>query len=176
MSKKKIIGLERGKVNLLFYNSKWKELYKREEELLYSSIGNYVLDIQHIGSTSIPGILAKPIIDIAVGLKSLDLVKKIIKPLKSIGYQYLGEKGVTNRHFFVKGIEKNRTHYLHVEKLGSKNWKNHILFRDYLLKNKEAAKEYSQLKRELALKYKNDRDAYLTEKESFIQKIIKRAK
>ncbi len=138
-------------------------------------IGKYVLDIQHVGSTSIPEAKAKPIIDIAVGVKSLKNGEKCIKPLKQLGYEYKHSAGIKGRHFFAKGSEKNRTHYIHIVKLNGRFWKNCILFRDYLRKHKRAVKEYNELKEKLAKKYKNDRDTYAAQKDSFIQKIIKKA-
>lgn len=175
MKKTKIIGLQRKKVKLLSYNLEWKRLYKKEEELLCSSIGKYIEDIQHVGSTAIPGVKAKPIIDIAIGVKSLKAGEKCIKPLEKLGYKYKQGAGIKGRHFFVKGSEKNRTYYIHIEKINSQLWKNHILFRDYLRKHKEAVKEYNELKEKLAEKHKDDRDAYTIEKAIFIQKILKKS-
>ena len=164
------------KVELLPYNPKWKKLYKKEEKLLYSAIGEYVLDIQHVGSTSIPGCKAKPIIDIAVGVKSLKAGEKCIKPLEKLGYEYKYDAGIKGRHFFAKGSEMYRTHYVHVEKINGKLWKNHILFRDYLRSHKEVIKEYNELKEKLAKKYKDNRVAYGMEKDPFVQKIVKKIK
>ncbi len=172
--KKKIIGLQRKKVKLFSYNPGWKKLYKEEEKLLRLATGKYVLDIQHVGSTSIPGAKAKPIIDIAVGVKNLKDGEKCIKPLRQLGYEYKHDAGIKGRHFFAKGSEKNRTHYIHIAKLNGRFWKNHILFRDYLRKHKTAVKEYNELKEKLARKYKDDRDTHTAQKDSFIQRIIKK--
>jgi len=173
--KEKIIGLQRKKVKLLAYNPAWKKLYKKEEKLLSSVVRKYVLDIQHVGSTSIPGARAKPIIDIAIGVKKLKDGEECIKPLKRLGYKYKQDAGVKGRHFFVKGSEKNRTHYIHIAKMGGKFWKSLILFRDYLRKYDRAVKEYNKLKEKLAKKYKDDRDSYTAKKEIFIREIIKKA-
>ena len=175
MKKTKIIGLQKKKVKLLSYKPGWKRLYKKEEELLRSSIGKYIEDIQHIGSTAIPGVKAKPIIDIAIGVKSLEVGEKCIKPLEKLGYEYRQDAGLKGRHFFAKGGKKNRTHYIHIEKINSQFWKNHILFRNYLRKHKKAVKEYNELKEKLAEKYRDDRDAYTVEKAIFIQKILKKS-
>ncbi len=173
--KSKIIGLQRKKVKLSNYNLGWKKLYQKEEKLIRSVIEKYILDIQHVGSTSIPKVKAKPIIDIAIGVKSLKVGEKCIKLLERLGYEYKCDAGIKGRHFFTKGSENNRTHYLHIEKLNGKLWENHILFRDYLIKHKEAVKEYSGLKEELVKKYKDNRDIYTIKKNSFIQKILKKA-
>ena len=174
MAKRKIIGLQRKMVRLSFYNPAWERLYKKEEKILYSVIGKYILDIQHIGSTSIPGVKAKPIIDIAIGVKELKSGKKCIKLLKELGYEYKYDAGIKGRLFFAKGSEKSRTHYIHIVKLNGRLWKNFILFRDYLLKHKKSVKEYNELKEELARKYKDNRDTYTAQKDSFIQGIIKK--
>ena len=172
---KKVIGLQRKKVKLLPYNPAWKKLYKKEEKFLRSVIGKQVLDIQHVGSTSIPGVKAKPIIDIAIGVKNLKSGKKCIKPLEKLGYEHKGGAGIKGRHFFAKGSEKNRTHYVHIVKLNGRFWKNCILFRDYLQKHKRTIKKYNELKEKLAKKYKDNRKKYTAQKHSFIQGIIKKA-
>ena len=176
MKKRKIIGLQQKKVKLLAYNTAWPRLYKREEKLLLSVAREYILDIQHIGSTSVPGMKAKPIIDIVIGVKSLKDGKKCVGGLEKIGYEYKHDAGVKGRHFFVKGTEKNRTHYIHIVKLNGNNWENYIYFRDYLRAHKIAVIKYNKLKEQLAKKYKHDRDTYTTRKSFFIQGIIKKAK
>ncbi|MGB2762332.1 MAG: GrpB family protein [Minisyncoccales bacterium] len=176
MRKAKIIGLQRGKVKLSPYVPEWKRLYKKEEKLLCSSIGKYIEDIQHVGSTSIPGVKSKPIIDIAIGVKSLRIGRKCIKPLEKLGYEYKGDAGIAGRHFFAKGSKMNRIYYIHIEKLNDKLWKNHIVFRDYLRRHKEAIKEYNKLKEKLAKEHKDDRDTYTIKKATFIQRILRKAK
>lgn len=176
MKKRKIIGLEKKKVVLFSYNPKWQDLYKKEEKLLRSVIGKYIKDIQHIGSTSISKVKSKPIIDIVIGVDSLKIGEKCIKPLEKLGYEYKHNAGIRGRHFFEKGTGKNITHYLHIEKINEKLWKNHIFFRDYLISHREAVGEYNKLKERLAKRYKDDRDLYTAKKNYFIQKILKKAK
>lgn len=173
---KKYIGLKSGTVKLLPYNKKWRVLFLKEKKLLKSALQNIdIVNIQHVGSTSIPKLKSKPIIDIAVGIKSLPHGKKCIKPLEKLGYEYKHDAGIKGRHFFAKGSPENRTHYIHIEKYNGKLWKNHIYFRDYLKKYSKARKEYQKLKKELAIKYANDRDSYTLEKNKFIEKIMKKA-
>ncbi len=175
MKKRKIIGLPKKKVKLYSYNPKWQSLYKKEEKLLRSVIGKYVKDIQHIGSTSILEIKAKPIIDIVIGVESLKIGEKCIKTLEELGYEYKHDAGIRGRHFFEKGSKKNKTHYVHIEKINGRLWKNHILFRDYLINHKKDAKKYDRLKERLAKRYKDDRNTYTIKKESFIKKTLKKA-
>ncbi len=176
MNKNKIIGLRRKKVVLLSYNPAWKKLYEEEKKLISFVIGEQALDIQHVGSTSIPGVKSKPIIDIAIGVESLKDRDTCIKPLEEMGYQYKNDSGVKGRYFFVKGSEDNRTHYIHLVKLNSEQWKNFIFFRDYLRKNKKAVEKYNILKEKIAEKYKDDRDTYTLRKSIFIKKVIKEFK
>jgi len=171
--KKKIVGLQRKKVVLSPYNFEWKKIYEKEKALLFSVLGNQALDIQHVGSTSVPGVKSKPIIDIAFAVKRTKDIEKIIKIMKKLGYEYKHEAGVRGRHFFAKGSEKNRTHYVHMVKFGGKQWRNLIYFREYLLGNKERIREYNELKENLAKEYKDNRDTYTKKKSIFISEIIK---
>ncbi|WP_425448293.1 GrpB family protein [Dethiothermospora halolimnae] len=170
-----IIGLKRGTVKLLPYDSQWKKEYDNEKELLNFTIGKYILDIQHIGSTSIEGLWAKPIIDIAVGVESLDLVTEIKSLLEDIGYEYRGNAGVEGRVFFTKGKEELRTHYLHIIVFNGYIWRNQINFRDYLRVHKEYIDEYSNLKEKLEAKFSEDRGSYTKKKSEFINMILKKA-
>lgn len=171
-----MIGLKRGTVLLKPYNLQWKDFFKQEKELMSAVIADFLVDIQHIGSTAIPNSVAKPIIDIAVAIDSLDNIEKIIIPLKNIGFIYRGEQGIPDRHMFVKGGENYRTHHLHVMQKGHYEWDKHILFRDFLKKHPNDAKQYSELKQKLFLKYGNDREKYTEGKSDFIQNIIEKAK
>ncbi len=170
-----MIGLKRGSVKLENYNEKWKDIFAEESKLISSKINKFLIDIQHTGSTAIPGIAAKPIIDIAVAIDSLSNIDEITQILHELGYQYRGEQGIPGRHLFAKGDEENRTHYLHIMEKSHHEWKNSILFRDYLKSNSKVAKEYDNLKRKLAKKYESDRGKYTEGKSKFIQKIIENA-
>jgi|SRR5690554_3258571 len=171
-----MIGLASGKVMLSPYNEKWKKLYNKEEKLLRAALGDLIIDIQHVGSTSIPGLIAKPIIDIAIGVNTLETGEKCIVPLGRIGYEYKQDAGIPGRHFFAKGSKDCRTRYLHIEQINSQIWKNHIYFRDYLRKHNYLVYEYARLKVKIADKYKDDRETYTLEKSVFIQKVMEKAK
>ena len=155
-----MIGLQRGTVKLVPYSSEWKRLFAEEERVLRASIGTFVMDIQHVGSTAIPGLEAKPIIDIAVAVRRLEDVEKCIKPLECLGYEYKADEGHLRRFFFAKGNPSRRTHYVHMVEWNRDSWKEMLRFRDYLRQHKEAAKEYARLKRELARKCQGNRAFY----------------
>lgn len=169
-----MLGLEQGVVKLVLYKVGWKHLFEREKSRLQSVIGQYVLDIQHVGSTSIPGMTAKPILDIGIAVENFEEARVCIPPIEQLGYEYRGEFGISRRHYFVKGVP--RTHHIHMNEIGSRDWENQILFRDYLIQHPRLAEEYAVLKMELAQKYPTDRDAYLAGKESFIEGILETAR
>ena len=171
-----MIGLKRGVVQLKKYNPKWKELFEKESELILSVSTNLLEEVQHIGSTAIPGIIAKPIIDILAGINSLANIEKLVEKLEPIGYVYRGEQGIPDRHLFVKGGKDFRTHHLHVVEKEHQEWSKHILFRNYLLKHPEEVKAYSKLKQELLQKYEFDRGMYTDSKSDYITGIVEKAR
>jgi len=171
-----IIGLDRKIVKLSQFCPEWIKLYKDEEKKLEKAIGSLVVDIKHIGSTSIPGICAKPIIDILVGVDSMKTADKTIGIMEKSGYQFKGEAGIPGRYFFVKGTEDKRTHHLHMIVHNSERWGNYLLFRECLLNNKTIRDEYCKLKIKSAKKYEHDRELYTESKSNFIQKTLVNAK
>lgn len=171
-----MIGLKRETVKLVKHNPKWKESFEQEAQKIRKIFGKDMLDIQHVGSTSIPEILAKPIIDIALVVPSLQKAKRYTKKLQAIDYELKKNDARKERLFFTKGPEEKRTHYLHIGEIGSGYAEDMILFRDYLCMHKDAAGKYSELKEKLAEKYQNTREIYTAKKEKFIKKIIDRAK
>lgn len=171
-----MIGLKRGTVKLVKHNPEWRQSFAKEEKEIRRVLGQDCIDIQHVGSTAIPGILAKPIIDIAVVVPALEKVKRSQVELKAIGYELKENDARIERLFFTKGSEEKRTHYLHVGEIGSGYTEDMILFRDYLCNHKDAAEEYSELKRSLAEKYQNMREMYTRKKQNFIESILAKAK
>jgi len=170
-----MIGLQRGTVKLVPYSSEWKSLFAEEERVLRASIGTCVMDIQHVGSTAIPGLEAKPIIDIAVAVRRLEDIEKCIKPLEYLGYEYKADKERPQRLLRAKGDPSSRTHYVHIVEWNSDSWKNLLCFRDYLRQHKEVASEYARLKRELARESQGNRDSYTPGKAEFIESVLGRA-
>ena len=166
-----MFGLPKGTVKLEPHTEQWHRLFAEEDARLRKFIGDYVVVIEHIGSKAICGISAKPIIDIAVAVEKIANGESCVKPLEEINYEYRGEYGIAGRFYFVKG--EPRTHHLHMVLESSDFWRSHLLFRDYLRENPAVAKEYENLKLELAREYVNDRDAYLHGKSDFIENILK---
>lgn len=170
------MGLNRLHVELENYNENWKKKFEDEKQVLKQIFKDDAIQIEHVGSTSIPGLKAKPIIDIALAVKELDITLKYIEKMEEEGYSFRGNAGVEGRYFFAKGPEENRTHYVHVEPINSPNWESHLLYKRYLLENPEAVLEYEKLKEELAELYPHDRKKYTSGKNDFIQEILKKAR
>jgi len=164
------LGLADGIVILENYSAEWKKLYKIEEMLLRESIGEYAIDIQHIGSTSIPDMIAKPIIDIAMAIANFEDGRRLVEPIKNLGYKYKGENGIPRRHYFVKGDPA--AYHLHLLEIDSDEWEKHIIFRDSLRKDKYLADEYARIKTKLAEKFRNDRLAYTEGKSDFVNYVL----
>lgn len=169
------IGLKRGLLELVPYDPEWEVFFNNEKNEIRKAIGQFILAIEHIGSTSIKNMCAKPIIDIAIGLKKYDDGFKCVEGLSKIGYLYFGERGIPGRHYFRRDSEIVKFH-LHMHEITSEEWKNHILFRDYLRNHEKEAKEYTELKYDLKHKFGNDIEKYTEAKAEFINNILKKAK
>ena len=164
-----MIGLKRGTVKLVPHHKQWANAFEQEKKKLLARLGNVIINIEHVGSTAIPGIYAKPIIDMSIGVRRLKDAEKFIKPLDALGYHFY--KKFQQQILFAKGPDKKRTHYLHAMRYNGAKWKSDLLFRDFLIKNPARAKAYNRLKQRLAKQYPNDREKYTAGKKSFIDKI-----
>ncbi len=157
------------------YNSNWKSLFEIECQSLLSLGEAWIKKIEHIGSTAIEGIYAKPIIDIMIGVNQLyDADRELILPIQSLNYEYISiyEEMFPLRRFFQKhGNDGVRTHHIHLVEINSDFWVKHLLFRDYLRANPVIAHQYEELKLTLAPKF-NDGNQYAAAKTEFINHII----
>jgi len=164
-----MLGLPNDEVIVSSYTDDWPLIYQTEVKRIQKAIGMYILDIQHIGSTSVPGLCAKPIIDIAIAVESFEGATVCIAPLEKIGYRYRGENGMPRRHYFVKGDP--RTHHIHMLEENSENWARHIRFRNRLRSNPLLIQEYGALKLALASNYHRNRYSYQKGKSEFIARV-----
>lgn len=166
-------------VKLVDYDPNWPLMFEREKAKILSVIANKVVAIEHVGSTAVPGLGAKPIIDIMVGIRRISDAQRCIEPLETIGYEYVAkyEVSIPERRYFRRGPSNlpNRHYHLHMVEYNSDFWKRHLLFRDYLRAHPHAARDYQKLKKELAAKYRRNRDAYTGAKTSFIESIVSKA-
>ena len=166
-------GLKRGTVTLIQHKEEWSKIFNKDKNIILQILRNSVADIQHVGSTAIPGISAKPIIDILVGLKHISEAERFISEFEEKSYEFRPNASTQDRLLFIKGGENFRTHHIHVVQYDTNEWNRMIRFRDYLRENPNVAMEYKNLKEELAVKFPNNREEYTKGKESFVKKIEK---
>jgi len=159
-------------IELSEYNPCWPEMFQSEKLLLERVAGEWLYGaIEHVGSTSVTGLVAKPIIDIMFGVRNLRDSRAAIGVLEKNGYCYAPYK--TNvMHWFCKPSEDHRTHHLHLVPFNNSLWHQRIEFRDALRSNKELAFEYGSLKRNLAAEHKKDRELYTDKKWPFIKRVL----
>jgi GrpB-like predicted nucleotidyltransferase (UPF0157 family) len=158
------------RVEVVAYDPRWKAGAEAEAGQIHAALGDIIFAIHHIGSTAIPGIFAKPILDFLLEVKGLTRLDDRIPSMEGLGYEPMGEYGIPGRRFFRKlGAGGKRTHHVHAFETGSPELGRHLAFRDYMIAHPEAALQYSALKRNLAQKYPDDIDAYMDGKDIFIK-------
>ncbi|MGI6076278.1 MAG: GrpB family protein [Pyramidobacter sp.] len=172
-----MIGLKKGIVKLVTHQDEWEKEAKRTIEELKHLLGNTAIDIQHIGSTAISSIHAKPIIDIVVGVYDLIDIMPSIDVLEENGIIFRGQD-VPKQVLFVKGdFDRDfRTHYIHVVKWNDNEWNNYINFRDYLNAFPEKALAYDRFKQKLAIQFSEERKQYTEGKQQLINKLLEEAR
>ena len=160
------------KIQLAEHNSDWKQQYLDEVKLLKQNFCLSKLEYEHIGSTSIPNIKAKPIVDIIIGVRDFPPQREIIEELEQSGYTYMREMSVPDRLYFIKRGLKNFN--VHIITFQGCVWNDDILFRDYMINHPEEAQEYSNLKEEILRSGVDDLLEYSKRKADFILKIYKK--
>ncbi len=157
------------------YDPSWPEKFQLEAAKIAAILGQELLSIHHIGSTAIPGISAKPIIDMMPVVRSIEKVEEFNPTLMQLGYEPKGENGIPGRRFFVKGGDEHRTHHVHTYESGNPEVARHLDFRDYLMAHPQEAQRYASLKLELAKEFPHDIFGYMAGKDAFIKEIISKA-
>jgi GrpB-like predicted nucleotidyltransferase (UPF0157 family) len=168
-------------IELLAYDEKWPKLAQAEITLIKNALSQKdIVDIQHVGSTAIPGCMAKPVIDIQIAVNSLIKIKALaIKIIESLGYTYWHGNPDKTHMLFIKGLPplgSKRTHHIHIFEINDPRWHDKLFFRDYLREHPETVAAYVELKQALAKKYRYDREAYTDGKTVFVQKILSHKK
>jgi len=174
------------------YDPAWPRRFEAERALIYRTCGEASFPaFEHVGSTSIPGLAAKPIIDMMPGLRSLDDAPPLVPLLESIGYEYVPEfegpndidEGMPSRRYFRKDVDGERAFNVHMCEVGSELWNETLLFRDWLRAHPEDARAYERIKREIAARYNENLSAeseinrdYTDHKSPFIEAIKAKAR
>lgn len=167
------IGLKHGTVEVVPYRPEWKQLFEEEKNTILNEIRDFIVDIQHVGSTAVPGLKAKPIIDIAIAIDSKSMIPEISKRLEAIRYIDRGDGGKDGGYLFIKELAPEvRSVNLHVVEIGDLQWKNYLDFRNILQTDKGLRVRYAKSKDELKKKYPDDRKSYTSGKSVFIKKVL----
>jgi GrpB-like predicted nucleotidyltransferase (UPF0157 family) len=163
-------------IEVVDYDPTWHALYLKEEMVLKQGLIAFPgLVLEHFGSSAVPGLAAKPILDIMLAVGSRHHWPSLVEPLQALGYAYWRENPNENEMFFVKGMPphgEKRTHHLHVYDFQGPRWKKELAFRDHLRRDSQDAHRYEALKRELAQKFRFDREAYTNAKTDFIESVL----
>ena len=155
------------RITVVEYDEQWPARYEAESTVLQITLGEVISRIHHIGSTSVPGLSAKPIIDILLEVCDLDELDQLNVAMERAGYRVRGENGIPNRRYFTKG-EDQRSHHVHAFGVGDPQIVKHLAFRDYLKKNKKEAEEYAEIKHAAALASEDNIHRYSALKADFI--------
>ena len=166
------LGTQGGHIEMVEYHPDWPLVFERESTAILHACQPWVTEIHHVGSTAVPGLAAKPVLDmmpVAAGpAEGLEAVPRMTE----LGYRYRGENGISGRFYFDKVIDGHTVAHVHMLPAGHPDARKHLIFRDYLRTHPDAAQEYERLKRGLALKYRDDRRTYTDSKADFISGII----
>ncbi|MCU0768500.1 MAG: GrpB family protein [Burkholderiaceae bacterium] len=156
------------------YDPAWPTRFRIESQLIHLALADLNPCIEHIGSTSVPGLPAKPIIDMLVGVRSLGDFERHCDRLSVYGYEYIPEyeRVLPDRRFFKRVVRGVRTHHVHVVQLDGTYWKRYLKFRDRLRADAWLAARYAELKRRLAARFRFDRDAYTNGKTGFVEAVL----
>lgn len=164
------------KVEVVAHSPQWRDAFEAEAKHVGAALGENVVAIHHIGSTAIPNIYAKPIVDLLVEVRDITEVDGQSSAIELIGYEVMGEFGIPGRRYFRKNNREGiRTHQIHTFETGSAEVERHLAFRDYMIAHPGDAQRYSELKRRLAEEYPESIDGYMDGKDGFIKEMDRRA-
>ncbi|NEV01766.1 GrpB family protein [Bradyrhizobium uaiense] len=168
-----------GSIVVSDYDPNWPILFSQERTRIEQALGAFALAVEHIGSTAVPGLPSKPIIDLLVGVPSLEEARqRCIKPLEAFGYIYMPQYAswIPDELFFRKGPPGPWTHHLHVMEPSHPRWDARLVFRDYLRAHPDVARAYADIKRALATSSKDNIEAYRTGKDVFVAETTAKAR
>ena len=167
------LGLESGTVRVVPYDPAWPALFAAEAARIAAALDGLPLRLEHMGSTGVPGLAAKPIVDILAGRPPGSPAAPYVEALVRAGYQHRGEQGIPGREFFRRGTP--RSWHVHLAEEGAPAWRTPLAFRDALRADPALAAEYAALKLELAARFPRDREAYIEGKGPFVARVLRGA-
>ena len=168
------MGLESGTVEVVEYDDRWPAIFLDESSRLLEACRAVPLSLEHIGSTAVPGLSAKPVLDILAGHPAPVPALEYVAPLERAGYEHRGDRGIAGHQFFRRG--RPRAYHIHLVERDGGLWRKYITFRDCLRANPLIAREYAELKQKLAARFPRDREAYIEGKAAFVADVIERSR
>ena len=159
-------------IEIVEYNSDWPWVFEREAGAILADCRPLINEVHHIGSTSVPGLAAKPILDVLPVAAGPAEALEAVSCMSALGYRYRGENGIAGRFYFDRIVDGRTVMHVHMFPSGHPEVRRHLVFRDHLRMNPDAAREYERLKRELASRYRDDRRTYTDSKAAFITGVI----
>jgi len=162
-------------IRIVAHDPEWPVLAEQEMRRIAGALGAVAVRIEHVGSTSVPGLAAKPIIDLQLSADRLEPRERYVVPLEALGYLFVPAPESPDHHFFAKPPERPRTHHLHVCAAGSDQELRHLAVRDFLRSHPAEAARYAALKREVATRHPQDRLAYIAGKDAYVAALERRA-
>jgi GrpB-like predicted nucleotidyltransferase (UPF0157 family) len=163
------------RVRVVPHDLAWEEGFEREAAALRSVLGDEALAVHHIGSTSVPGLRAKPTIDVLIEAREIGKLDDLEAEMAEKGYEAWGEYGTPGRRFFTRDLGPERLCNVHAFEAGSPEVERHLAFRDYLARHPETARAYGDLKKELAESFPEDMEAYMEGKDAFVKRVEREA-
>ena len=168
-----MLGLQKGIVQVVTHRRDWSNLFEQERNALQQHMGSFVLDIQHVGSTSVPDLPAKPILDIAVAVASEEMIRQCVPLLCQLGYIDRGDQGADGGYLMVRESSPEiRTHHLHMVMIDDPQWHQYLKFRNALRADDLLRERYAALKKTLQEQFPKDRRAYTAAKTDFIRNVL----
>lgn len=168
------MGLMRNIV-VVDYQPNWPALFQAESAFLSQALQSVLVSLHHIGSTSVPGLPAKPVIDMLAEVRSLEALDACNPAMQQLGYEPRGELGIAGRRYFSKGGDERRSHHLHAFATAHPGLEKHLVFRDYFRVHSQEATRYAHLKRQLAQAHPDDIEAYMAGKAPLIAELLEQA-
>jgi GrpB-like predicted nucleotidyltransferase (UPF0157 family) len=167
------LGLRRGMVDVVPYDPRWPALFEVAAAEILTAVGPSIIAVHHVGSTSVPNLSAKPILDVLVSVPDFNAALQLVPAIEALGYVFRADEEIEDRHYFRRGNDKARTHHLSLATPSSRHYIHTIAFRDALRRDARLASDYADLKLDLARRFPRDRESYINGKTDFVMGVLR---
>jgi GrpB-like predicted nucleotidyltransferase (UPF0157 family) len=173
VSNTEALGLRRGMVEVVPYDSRWPLIFEDTAAKLRAALGRSILAVHHVGSTSVPNLSAEPVLDVLVAVPDFDQALQLVPDIEALGYVFRRDAEIEDRHYFRRVNDTARTHHLSLATPTSRHYIDTLAFRDELRSNANLASEYEELKLALARAFPRDRESYVNGKTNFVVSVLR---